>query len=77
MTEIIPEYGMVAFFDILGYRNISLNNKIEATATIVLEIIDEIPSFVRLHVLEAIPRPDAKEIADYISRIFETHSLLI
>jgi len=68
MAEISPEYGAVAFFDILGYRNLNLHNEIETTASIVLEIIDKIPSFVRSYVLEAIPRPDAKEIADDILR---------
>jgi hypothetical protein len=32
VVEIIPEYGIVALFDILGYRNLVLNNKIEKTA---------------------------------------------
>ncbi len=66
MAEINPEYGIVAFFDILGYRNLVLNNKIEKTASIVLEIIDKLPSFVRSNVLWAIPRVDSQEIANNI-----------
>ncbi|MGD0626388.1 MAG: hypothetical protein ABSB32_16925 [Thermodesulfobacteriota bacterium] len=64
--KIIPEYGIVAFFDILGYRNLILNNKIETTASIALEIINKIPLFVRSYVLTAIPRADAQEIASDI-----------
>jgi len=64
--KIIPEYGIVAFFDILGYRNLILSNTIETTATVVIEIINKIPLFVRSFVLSAIPRPDAQEIADDI-----------
>src|SRR4030042_6115412 len=66
MAKMIPEYGIIAFFDILGYRNLILNNKIETTASIVLEIINKIPSFVRSHVLEAIPKTGAKESGDDI-----------
>lgn len=66
MVEINPEYGIVAFFDILGYRNLILNNKIEKTASIVLGIIDNLPSFVKSHVLWAIPKASAQEIANNI-----------
>lgn len=61
--KIITEYGIVGIFDILGYRNLMLNNKIEITAEIVLEIIEKIPSFVRNRVMASILHPEGRKIA--------------
>jgi hypothetical protein len=68
--KIVPKYGIVGFFDILGYRNLMLNNKIESTAKIFLEIIDKLPSFVRYRVMKSILHPNAREIAGEILRTY-------
>ena len=43
----MSEYGLVGFFDILGYQNIIDNNKIEDTSTIIADIIHTLPSSVK------------------------------
>lgn len=43
MTAILPETGFLGFFDILGYTQIMLNNKIHVTAQFVSDTLVNIP----------------------------------
>ena len=43
MTTLTPQTGMVAFFDVLGYQQILLNNEIHATAELISDILINMP----------------------------------
>ena len=44
MVEIDLERGLVAFFDILGYQQMLMNNEVETTAHLIVDVISNIPS---------------------------------
>jgi hypothetical protein len=46
-TDLHPQYGILALYDILGYQNLIINNKIEIAASVVLNIIENLPEMVR------------------------------
>lgn len=46
MTSHEPQTGMVAFFDILGYQQVILNNKIHETAHLISDTLMNIPDVV-------------------------------
>jgi len=53
MNPIKPQTGFVAFFDILGYKQIILNNDIHKTAQIVSDTLVNIPEIIIRNVLRA------------------------
>jgi hypothetical protein len=42
--EVIPKTGLIAFFDILGYQQMLMNNEVEKTAHLIVDVIANIPS---------------------------------
>ncbi len=58
MTAIKPQTGFVGFFDILGYKQIILNNDIHKTAQIVSDTLVNIPSTIIANISAATPQSD-------------------
>lgn len=56
----MKQNGMIAFFDILGYQNIIINNDIEKVANIINDTILELPSKVQNDVLNTFTRLSEK-----------------
>jgi hypothetical protein len=54
MSDIKQKYGLIGFFDILGYTNIIENNEIEKVAEIVGEKLVKIPGLAQTKILEPV-----------------------
>ncbi|MHA2238176.1 MAG: hypothetical protein ACXAB2_07370 [Candidatus Hodarchaeales archaeon] len=43
-VEVVPKTGLIGFFDILGYQQMLLNNEVERTSHLIVDVIANIPS---------------------------------
>ncbi|MHA2032708.1 MAG: hypothetical protein ACW99Q_25340, partial [Candidatus Kariarchaeaceae archaeon] len=42
-VEVVPKTGLIGFFDILGYQQMLLNNEVERTSHLIVDVIANIP----------------------------------
>ncbi|MHA1984463.1 MAG: hypothetical protein ACW967_08925 [Candidatus Hodarchaeales archaeon] len=52
MTEIKPNSGLVAFFDILGYAQMLLSNEVKITAKLIVDVLSQVPKDVVAGIVE-------------------------
>jgi len=74
--------GPVAFFDILGYKSIIDNNKIEVVAQLIVDHLEKTPYYLRDFIIKefshfGLPKKDLDRLAKYTFRLLLSDSILL